>query len=230
MKMNFKTVGFGLAFMLAACSSSPYQTTPEYGFSLNYDDVVYHSDAAKQDTMRDEQFKLHLIRVTDMRPPQERVILDEEDVIHNYDEESLVRGLEDYVGSSLNRYMTYPDDAAIHLGLEVDVRKFDAKIQHAFLKRHGEYAITIEVDFLVRDEQSRILLKETRAVEYTEARGNFKGRLPSAKQDESRMRKMLKDAMRQITIDMGWAVHKAFDEQRKHYHPLKDTEDFLDLS
>lgn len=232
--MKFKNcfLALSLAVGLTACAStSPFEKEVEYGFSLDWNDIVYQSDPAKRDTMREEQFRLNLLRVTDLRVPNDRIILDEEHIIHDYQPSSLVRGLESYVASSLNKYMTYPDDAGIQLGLELDIKKFHTAIEHAWFQRHGKYIVDIEVEFLVRDEQSRILMRETIGVTKDMARGTFKGILPSAERDKKEMRKILKEVMQDLTLDIGWSVHKAFDQQRKHYHPLKDSaEDFLDLS
>jgi hypothetical protein len=232
--MKFKNclLALSLAVGLSACAStSPFEQKVEYGFSLDWNDIVYQSDHAKKDTMREEQFKLNLLRVTDLRMPEDRIVLDEEHVIHDYQPAELVRGLEGYVSSSLNKYMSYPDNAGIQLGLELDIKKFHTAIEHGFLQRHGQYIVDIEVEFLVRDEQSRVLLREIVAVSKDVARGTFKGTLPSAARDKKEMRKILKEAMQDLTLDIGWTVHKAFDQQRKHYHPLKDSvEDFLDLS
>ena len=232
--MNFKGhfLALGLGVMLTACAqTSPFERNAEYNFALDWNDVTYRSDAAKVDTMREEQFKLNLLRVTDLRSPKERLVLDEEHVIHNYQPATLVKGLEDYVYSSLNKYMAYPNDADIQLGLEVDVKKFYTAIEYGFLQRQGKYVVDIEVEILVRDEKSKVLMREMVDVSKEVARGTFKGQLPSAARDEREMRSILKGVMKDLTLDIGWAVHKAFDEQRKYYHPLKETtEDFLDLS
>lgn len=232
-KMKFKghLLALGLSVMLTACAQkSPFESSAEYNFALDWNDVTYRSDAAKKDVMREEQFRLNLLRVTDLRPPQERIILDDEETIRTFEPSDLVSGLESYVASSLTKYMTYPNDAEIQLGLEIDVKKFKTAIEYAFLQRQGQYIVDVEVEYLVRDEQSRVLIRDKVDVSKSVARGTFKGDLPKDAQDRSEMRKLLKDVMQQVSLDIGWSVHNAFDQQRKYYHPLKDEEeDFLDL-
>lgn len=232
MKFKGHLFALGCAVILSACASkSPFEKEVEYGFALDWNDITYRSDAAKKDAMRDEQFRLNLHRVTDLRLPEDRIVLDDEHIIHDYQPSELVKGLEDYVHSSINKYMVYPNDADIQLGLEVDIKKFHAAIEYGFFMRQGKYVADVEVEILVRDEQSKVLMRETVVVKREKGRGNFKGNLPSASRDKKEMRKILKGMMQELTLDIGWAVHKAFDEQRKYYHPLKETtEDFLDLS
>ena len=231
MKFKGHILALGLGVMLAACAQkSPFERSAEYNFALDWNDVTYRSDAAKLDAMREEQFRLNLLRVTDLRAPQERIILDKEETIRDYEPSELVAGLESYVASSLNKYMTYPSDAAIQLGLEVDIKKFQTAIEYGFFQRQGKYVVNVEAEYMVRDEQSRVLIRDRVKVGKNVARGNFKGSLPTDARDRAEMKKVLKDVMQDLSLDIGWSVHKAFDEQRKYYHPLKDEEeDFLDL-
>lgn len=231
MKFKGHLLALGLGIMLAACAQkSPFESSAEYNFSLDWNDVTYRSEAAKLDAMREEQFRLNLLRVTDLRAPKERIILDDEETIRDFEPSELVAGLEGYIASSLNKYMTYPSDAAIQLGLEVDVKKFKTAIEYGFLQRQGKYVVDVEVEYMVRDEQSRVLIRDSVHIYKDVARGTFKGTLPKDSRDRAEMKKVLKDVMQDLSLDIGWSVHRAFDEQRKYYHPLKDDEeDFLDL-
>ncbi|MFT7434160.1 MAG: hypothetical protein ACI9TY_001808 [Alphaproteobacteria bacterium] len=227
MKITKILITLVLVLNLTACSSSPFTQGPEYGFALDWDEISFESDAAKNDTLKEEQFKLNLTRVTDLRSPEDRVPSDTSNIIYDYRPDHLVNGLEGYVKSSVNKYMNYPDDAQTQLGLEIDIKKFKTTVEHAWFKRYGQYRVDAEFEFLVRDADSRVLMRETVVVGDSQWRQAFKGALPSAKRDRNEMKKLVKTMMSDITLDLGWMVHSAFNQQRKYYHPMKELNEWV---
>lgn len=227
--MNIKNLVLTAACLLAvaACSKpSSFQSGAEYGFALDWNEISYKNDEAKKSALKKEQFKLNLLRVTDLRGPEARSPLEKNGMIYEYRPNQLVNGMEDYVFSSMNKYMRYSKDASVQLGLEVNIKRFETSIEHVFLNRLGEYRVNVELEFLVRDEDSRIIMREIVAVDDSKNRYPVKGSIPSSKRDRKEMKSLAKKVMADITLDMGWMVHNAFNKQRKYYHPLKEVTDW----
>lgn len=232
MKIKPTLLALACAVSFTACAErSPYASQqPEYGFALHADEETYYDDKAKKEKLERETFKLNLIRVTDLRAPDSRAPLEEDYVIYDYQPGKLLSGLTDYIKSSMNKHMARGSADSQQLFLEVDVKKFQTSIEHMWFNRYGKYVVDIEMDVLVRDAKSRVLLRETVAERKDVKRYSYKGEMPTVKRDEREIKKVVKMVMDELTIDTGWMVHKAFNKQRKYYHPMRAEDEWLGSS
>ena len=186
---------------------------------LRLDESVSRNDLAKARSLAKMPYSFELVRFHDRRTPQERSSMVEEGVIYEYTPDQLMRGVESYMGSSLKRFLTFGPQKEEVFKMEYELRRLRTYIgSGSFVSgMFGKYRAIMEVDVIARDEDSRVIFKDTVKLEADESRRSDAGRHPSAQKDSQEMEGLIRRLTRKLAIHSAWKVRKIAGNHRKPY-------------
>lgn len=224
--INFKQGLIACAAVLVAGCSGKL----EYGFALDSDHIVYRMDSgSKEDALAREEFYIDLASVVDRRRGEDRIVEPTaEGFIYKYDPNQFLQGLEVYTKNAYSNRLSRMSRGDMRLVTDMEIDRFDIQIARGgfFSGSYGIYELKMAYTVIVRDENSDVIF--TDKIEYEDSinRAAYRGHHPSSKQDAKMIRHMLKEAISETATEIGWKIHRAFNDQRKFYKPHSFDQEF----
>lgn len=165
------------------------------------------------EAMKDEPFDVRLVRYADGRLASNEVPLTIDEIIYEYNNDNLLQGVNVRLPGLMQSHFAFGVRNEQYYTVEMKLKHLRNYIRTGTMltTRFGSYVSEVEVDMLVRDMDSTVLLNETYASEFVTKRDPVGGRHPSKDQDRKAMRTNLDEALKRIAYRTVW------DVRNKHY-------------
>lgn len=223
----------GATLLATVCMVGCSDVQIEYGFALDSDHIIHRMGDAKEDALKREEFYIDLASVVDRRRGEDRYVRPTgAGKIYEYDPNSFLQGLETYVKNAYEGKLSRISRGTKRLVVDLEIEKFKMQISKGsfFTGPYGRYEVDMTYTMIVRDHNSDVIFTDTIEYHEDQKRDAYRGHHPSSKQDEAVMKKMVRDAVQKTAVDMGWLIHRAFNDQRKYYRPEAFDKEFTDTT
>ncbi len=169
---------------------------------------TYRDPTEKELLLARSDFSVEIVRFTDSRRPRSMVLETNDQMIYQYDPDTLMAGVTTNVPGILGKYLSYRPRMPKHYKVEVDVRKLVTNIQTGtFWSGHwGRYHVAFEVDVIARRPDSSVVLKRTYRFDETQKREDYNGRGPTKERDRARMFDLTESILRKTAEQIGWEL------------------------
>lgn len=169
---------------------------------------TYRDPTEKELLLARSDFSVEVVRFTDSRRPRSMQLETRDQMIYQYDPDSLMGGVSTNVPAILGKYLSYRPKMPKHYKVEMDVRKLVTNIKTGtFWSGHwGRYHVAFEVSVIARRPDSTVALQKTYRYDEMQPRQDYDGRGPSKERDRARMVDLTESILRKTAEQIGWEL------------------------
>lgn len=201
--------------MLAACADGPslngISRETSYGFpSDETGPWTEHEATAREKTIAASDFSVELVRFTDERRARSLEAETPDQLVHQYDPDELLQGINYRVPNMLERYLAYKPRMQKNYKVEVSLTKLLTLVKTGNLwsGSWGRYSVDMELQVIARRDDSTVVMQRTYTLHDEQPRSSNLGRGPSKERDRARMYDLTESMMRKICEQVGWDLRQ----------------------
>jgi hypothetical protein len=155
-------------------------------------------------------FSVEIVRFTDSRRPRSMELQSDDQLIYQYDPDTLMGSVSHQVPAILSKYLSYRMKQPKHYKVEIDLKRLETVIKTGtFMSGSwGRYSVNAEVVATVRRPDSSVVFIRTYRYDPMQPRENYDGRGPSKERDRARMYDLTESVMREAAQDIGWDIRQ----------------------
>jgi hypothetical protein len=155
-------------------------------------------------------FSVEMVRFTDARRPRSMELASNDQMIYQYDPDTLLGGVSYNVPAILSKYLTYRAKMPKHYKVEVDVKKLTTVIKTGTLLSGswGRYSVEIELDVIARRPDSTVAFSRNLKFSREQRREDYNGRGPTRERDRARMHDLAESLLRKAAEEIGWNIRQ----------------------
>jgi len=202
----------GLA--LAGCASSM-----NLDFATDSAARMFSTSHGKIQKMSQDPYTIKMGSFYDGRTPDQFSAIVDDGIIFEYRPEKLIQDVSVFVPSVMSGALAFGEAKDLEYFADVKLTKMRTFIETGSIFRgaYGGYVVDISADVLLRDANSNVLVKHPIDVRMTEYRRAVDGGHPPERMDKKAMRKLISDAVKEVSVRTGWMAHNAlvFKESQK---------------
>lgn len=155
-------------------------------------------------------FSVELVRVTDARYPRSMEALSRDQVIYQYDPDTLLGGVSTQVPAILGKYLSYRPKQPKHYKVEIEIKKLRTDILTGTFWSGfwGRYHADLELRVIARHPDSTVAVQRIYTLQEEQERQDYDGRGPSKERDRARMYDLVESLIRKSAEDIGWDIRQ----------------------
>ena len=206
-----------LAVLLSSCggwaSRNSVDTTRAW-------DNRYHTQK-----LRENEFRMEVIRITDMRRVRDRLPDNSENVIYEYDMDELLSGVRYRLPVLFEKHFNFNNNAPEPVyRVELELKKLRADIKTGTLKHgpFGYYENDFEAFYIVRRPDSSVLVQGVVDFRNDRTRKSKTGRDPSIELDKQRMFDLVEAGIRKAAQRITWKVRLAHRDEVRAWEEVQE--------
>jgi hypothetical protein len=169
-----------------------------------------HEATGRERAIAASDFSVELVRFTDARRARSLEAETPDQLIHQYDPDELMQGLNYRVPNILERYLAYKPRMQKNYKVEVTLTKLLTLVKTGTMwsGSWGRYSVDMELQVIARRDDSTVVMQRTYSLHDEQARSSNLGRGPSKERDRARMYDLTESMMRKICEQIGWDLRQ----------------------
>lgn len=225
MKKTLYTALLG-SILLVGCT--PITFGPEdkrIGIAITEESVFFNDLDSVEVRLKNEIFNIDVINVTDERGPSNFANDISDSIIHEYRPERITMGMLPYVKAVLHKKLQFNKKQETEYLAEYTLKNISTKIRTGdwWSGKYGFFESDVELDVIIRDKTSKVLVQKTLNTTSRTERRVAKGRQPSMAMDRKIMLETLNMSLKKIALLSGWELRQKLNGTREYYDPLKKS-------
>jgi hypothetical protein len=223
MKRMLCTVLLG-SMIVTGCT--PLTFGPEdkrLGVAVTEESIFFHDLEALETNLKNEVFNVKVINISDDRGPSNFADEISDRVIHEYRPEQLTMGLTPYLKAALHAKLQFNKKQETEFFAEYTLKDVRTQIVSGdfWSGKYGYFEATVNMDVIIRDETSKVLVQKSLSTTGKVPRKVAKGRHPTEQMDRKAMLDTLNLSLKKIALLSGWELRQTLNGTRDYYDPLK---------
>jgi hypothetical protein len=182
------------------------------GFYPNLDWLTNRSREDKLEALAHDNFGIIVAKVIDKRKGAAAAKAAESSrIMYEFNPDHLLQSLPYYVQNQLQKHMDFGRNKDHVYVAEVELTDARMRILKGDMinGKFGRYAISLQANVLVRDENSLILRQTPISIRHERQRDGDGGRQPSIAQDRARIVQALNEAFEPLALELAWETRRA---------------------
>ncbi|RYG58965.1 MAG: hypothetical protein EON60_11840 [Alphaproteobacteria bacterium] len=209
-----------LGTSLSACVDMPGLNVSKGTDSLPMDETgewTYRDPSEKELLLARSDFSVEMVRFTDSRRPRSMELQSDDQMIYQYDPDTLMGGVSYNVPAILGKYLSYRPRMPKNYKVEVELKRLTTVIKAGTLwsGSWGRYNVDLEVTMIARRPDSTVVARKSFRYNKDQRREDFNGRGPTKERDRTRMYDLTETLLRKAAEDIGWEIRQR-DARRWH--------------
>ncbi len=155
-------------------------------------------------------FSTEIVRFTDVRRPRSMELHSSDQLIYQYDPDTLLGGTSYQVPAILGKFLSFKPKQPKHYMVELELKRLETVIKTGtfWSGSWGRYSVDMELQATVRRPNSEVVFVRTYRYDPTQPRQDYNGRGPTKERDRARMYDLVEATLRDAAQDIGWDIRQ----------------------
>ncbi|RYG59166.1 MAG: hypothetical protein EON60_11225 [Alphaproteobacteria bacterium] len=202
-----------LGTSLSACVESPFSGVSKGYDSMPMDETgewTFRDPTEKELLLARSDFSVEMVRFTDSRRPRSMELQSDDEMIYQYDPDTLMGGVSYNVPAILGKYLSYRPRMPKNYKVEVELKRLTTVIKTGTLLSGswGRYSVDLEVMMTARRPDSTVVARKAFTYNKEQGREDFNGRGPTRERDRARMYDLTETLLRKAAEDISWEIRQ----------------------
>ncbi len=171
---------------------------------------TFRDPTEKELLLARSDFSVEMVRFTDSRRPRSMELQSDDQMIYQYDPDTLMGGVSYNVPAILGKYLSYRPKMPKHYKVEIDIKRLTTVIKTGTLLTGswGRYSVDMEIAVIARRPDSTVAMSKSFTYSQQQKREDYNGRGPTKERDRARMYDLTETMLRKAAEDIGWNLRQ----------------------